>query len=289
VINFQLEEWVYPEVCRYALAQLLLAEWSSPDCATERLIKGIWNKHDRSSWKGCTHFPYVCGEREYAVFCVASIKRMQLDSFLKIYFSSTDDDSLVPKLQKIKPSIPVLICSSFKEKKLSKHDTFQLFSCEEIEGPKYMFLPKRLWISQEWSPSVNGIPDSAFCDHRVIAETVEYIEYADCPFDEKIHKYSINKYWAKLKTENPFLLHQWDTKVFGAILQISVSHIRSSLFSDKYDFVGEFIDKYMNGDPWIPYDMDARRKKFPKAFEELKYYIDRILADREKERGAQNA
>lgn len=26
-----------------------------------------------------------------------------------------------------------------------------------------------------------------------------------------------------------------------------------------------------------------------KAFEELKYYIDRIIADREKERGAQNA
>ena len=42
-------------------------------------------------------------------------------------------------------------------------------------------------------------------------------------------------------------------------------------------------------DPWIPYDMEEHRKKFPKAFEELKYYIDRILADREKERGAQNA
>ena len=49
------------------------------------------------------------------------------------------------------------------------------------------------------------------------------------------------------------------------------------------------IKTYMDGNPWIPYDMEERRKKFPKAFEELKYYIDRIIADREKERGAQNA
>jgi hypothetical protein len=48
----------------------------------------------------------------------------------------------------------------------------------------------------------------------------------------------------------------------------------------------EIIKTYMDGNPWIPYDMEERRKKFPKAFEELKYYIDRILGDREKERGA---
>ena len=46
------------------------------------------------------------------------------------------------------------------------------------------------------------------------------------------------------------------------------------------------MESYLGNSPWIPYDMEERRKKFPKAFEELKYYIDRILVDREKERGA---
>lgn len=48
-------------------------------------------------------------------------------------------------------------------------------------------------------------------------------------------------------------------------------------------FFTDFIKTCMDGVPWIPYKMEDRRRKFPKAFEELKYYIDRILADREKQ------
>ena len=61
----------------------------------------------------------------------------------------------------------------------------------------------------------------------------------------------------------------------------------SEILSDS--LFAQLIREYLENDPWIPYDMEERHKKFPKAFEELKNYIDRILADREKERGAQNA
>ena len=65
--------------------------------------------------------------------------------------------------------------------------------------------------------------------------------------------------------------------IYSAISDSNVSD--DSLFA-------QLIREYLENDPWIPYDMEERRKKFPKAFKELKYYIDRILADREKERGA---
>lgn len=42
------------------------------------------------------------------------------------------------------------------------------------------------------------------------------------------------------------------------------------------------IRDFFGDDPWIPYDMEERRKKFPKAFKKLKYYIDRIEQDRKK-------
>ena len=66
------------------------------------------------------------------------------------------------------------------------------------------------------------------------------------------------------------------------------STISDSNVSD-FSLFAQLLRGYLGDDPWIPYDMEERRKKFPKAFEELKYYIDRIIADREKERGAQNA
>jgi hypothetical protein len=65
-----------------------------------------------------------------------------------------------------------------------------------------------------------------------------------------------------------------------------MNYLSEKIEKDKLERI---FETYLGGDPWIPYDMEARRKKFPKAFEELKYYIDRIIADREKERGAQNA
>ena len=38
----------------------------------------------------------------------------------------------------------------------------------------------------------------------------------------------------------------------------------------------DMLHAYLGSDIWIPHDMEDRRKKFPKAFRELKYYIDRI-------------
>ena len=97
------------------------------------------------------------------------------------------------------------------------------------------------------------------------------------------------------KTDNceepPFLIENWNSALFPAITEMCVkAHHGIIPKDDDKDrvnaFFTDFVKTYMDGDPWIPYDMEERRKKFPKAFEELKYYINRILADREKERGA---
>lgn len=48
----------------------------------------------------------------------------------------------------------------------------------------------------------------------------------------------------------------------------------------------QMLREYFGEDLWIPYNMDERRKKYPKAFEELEYHIARILAEREKENDA---
>lgn len=89
----------------------------------------------------------------------------------------------------------------------------------------------------------------------------------------------------------PILADQWDQHICPAISMRMVNPYYSKPWGNpKDEGLRRLIQRFLSiADPWIPYDMEERRKKFPKAFEELKYYIDRIIADREKERGAQNA
>jgi hypothetical protein len=59
-------------------------------------------------------------------------------------------------------------------------------------------------------------------------------------------------------------------------------------FFDRLDFVGfnndrggirmyEFLETYLEGEYLIPYAIDKRRKKFPKAFKELAPYIAKYV------------
>ena len=92
--------------------------------------------------------------------------------------------------------------------------------------------------------------------------------------------------------DSPFDWERWDPEICPAFCEWSIdfdtwmNFLSGKCEKDKMESI---FESYLGNSPWIPYDMEERRKKFPKAFEELKYYIDRILADREKERGAQNA
>ena len=81
--------------------------------------------------------------------------------------------------------------------------------------------------------------------------------------------------------EVPFQLEKWDTELLVVLSEAEIQ-FKEQPHNNTLD---DLMMRYFGDDIWIPYDMEERRKKFPKAFEELKYYIDRILADREKERG----
>ena len=51
---------------------------------------------------------------------------------------------------------------------------------------------------------------------------------------------------------------------------------RKSLFPQMLrEYLGP-NDMHPDRDMWIPFDMDARREKFPEAFEELEPYFDYI-------------
>ena len=59
-------------------------------------------------------------------------------------------------------------------------------------------------------------------------------------------------------------------KVFPIIADYSIE-VKYDL---KNNIMLETIKQYLGEDIWIPYDLESRKKKFPRAFQELRYYMD---------------
>ena len=82
--------------------------------------------------------------------------------------------------------------------------------------------------------------------------------------------------------DSPFDWNQWDPEICPAFCEWSIDFDTWMNFLSgkrEKDKMESIFESYLGNSPWIPYDMEERRKKFPKAFEELKYYIDRIEQD----------
>lgn len=264
------------EAGKYALAQLLLADWSSSSAASDRFYNGIWKfKPLKSQY----HTPCICTTHGYTIFDKAFLSNYSEITVLEIFVNDdTDWTRITSILQSMNPTLPILIFPqtlNFDNDNgiylpFWKINTFLLgFMC--VYGTI-----NRVWFSKQLGSNILEEQMNAtdlFIHGREIGNSIEYIPEAQGTTEELV----------------PFSWDHWDVKQCPAITEIKLELIKLDRNDKCSKIYTEFIKTYMDGDPWIPYDMEERKKKFPKAFKELEYYIDRILTDREKERGAQNA
>ena len=75
----------------------------------------------------------------------------------------------------------------------------------------------------------------------------------------------------------PIDWENYDPKLFPIAIQVlNPNEGGDTLFAKVLREVLEPAPEYDRNDIWIPFDMDDRRKKFPKAFRELKVFMDHI-------------
>lgn len=260
------------EAGKYALAQLLLADWSSASAASDRFYNGIWKF---KSLKSQYHTPCICTTHGYTIFDKAFLSNYSEITVLEIFVNGdTDWTRITSILQGMNPTLPILI---FPQTLNFDNDNGMYFPFWKINTFLLGFMCvygtiNRVWFSKQLSSNILEEQMNAtdlFIRGREIGDSIEYIPEAQGATEELV----------------PFSWDYWDVKQCPAITEIKLELIKLDRDDKCSKIYTEFIKTYMDGDPWIPYDMEERRKKFPKAFEELKYYIDRILADREKERG----
>ena len=111
--------------------------------------------------------------------------------------------------------------------------------------------------------------DSDWLDHSIILESSAVSELLSPAERKKLPSLVREKYAAFQMPidESKFLPEQW---FFAADVIIAEQTLPGQLLFQN------MLHEYLGPDIWIPYDMEERRKKFPKAFQELKYFMERI-------------
>ena len=89
-------------------------------------------------------------------------------------------------------------------------------------------------------------------------------------------------YWQGRKSNMPIDPEQFPAKQFPAAFHVVPNLSDYVLFSRHSPLFVEMMKEFLTPEPgwhqdlWIPYDMAERKKKFKKAFEKLKPYMDHI-------------
>lgn len=269
----QLKQLVDREHTRYMIALLLAADWSTEEAIAEHFLNsafGQLSKPTRDSILLCCETGYMILNPIFWAFkSTLSLLAFHIDYGI-------NRSALVRMIRCMEPTVPFILCPRF-----GHEDEWDSICAHLQPNRTHLSLPHfiqsnadTMWMSQRFLQNIKK-------GQTFIAEGYR------ASLEERNGKSCIRITEETQSQAEPFAWDHWDPEICPAI---SVRTVRipdwlTAGYGRDAELHRTIFDLLSPTDPWIPYDMDARRKKFPKAFEELKYYIDRILADREKERG----
>lgn len=275
--QFHYEDRLENEAIRYAVARLLTMDWSSVDAAANCLKHGLY---PLVVAREASFAPFICSSEGYTVMFEPLLKAAELTDLLVFTKSEeTDLGALTAMIKRMNPSIPFMVYPREMNLQTSQRDNSILCGIQQdLFDPNYYKIEGfRICIREEFMQRTTLVKPEV--RHKFMSGRVN-----------GVHREFVR---SVCSVENsPFNWNQWDPEICPAFCEWSINFDTwMSFLSEQYDKdrMSSIFETYLGCDPWIPYDMEERRKKYPKAFEELKYYIDRILADREKERGMQDA
>lgn len=268
VLSVPEEEKLVTEVYRYIIAKLLLTEWESEKQIRDNLQYGFYSIGRRHR--------YLATKKGFLLDCNACITQGKIFELYALYCNDNlDGNTIVEIFNGMSDSVAITfyyngLLSLTKPPSRSFFNKY-LASVRSVAELGYLVTPQRVEIIRslynreykEENHKVVGI--DRFCCQDFQNSEVSCWVSKNIPAGDALPGIPVVSEKAGIMAS-----------IYSAISDSNVSD--DSLFA-------QLIREYLENDPWIPYDMEERRKKFPKAFEELKYYIDRILADREKERG----
>ena len=259
------KEKLIAEIYRYVIAELLLTEWKSTEQIGDNLRYGFFETGKRHR--------YLISTKGFLLDCNACITQGRVSELYALYCNDNlDEDAVFGICNGVSDSVAIT-CHYNRTLSLEKPPAKAFFNKylpkeRSVAELGYVVRPQRVEISH-----YVYTPELIKNLHNMIASRIDSHGLLN---DEVL-------YWNLTAVGNSFGMSVVSKDV-GIMAAVYSAVSSSDILSDS--LFAQLLRDHLGDDPWIPYKMEDRRKKFPKAFEELKYYINRILADREKERGA---
>lgn len=207
---------------------------------------------------------YLYSASGYSLFYGDCLAAANVTRVLHVDFRTVHESQLLLKeLHQICPKIPVVITGAIVDTNIG--DLYQPLSHPDNH---FLQLSNKSCVTRIW------IHRRAFSDKILYSRRYIQNNSNDSPL---IGQYSlVENCDTDSNTDNVFLLNELAQLHIPSIAEIIV-HPLSNL---NKSFFGNMLREYLGDDIWIPYDMNKRQEKFPKAFAELRYYIDLIRAKR---------
>ena len=247
------------EIYKYFLAKLLLVDWSTIESASYNVLHGFDYNQSRYFYEPM--FRYLLSAKGYTLHSSPFICATKLDHILLVSYNERTTDDTFNLLQVYTP-----MCLFPAKNKRQSIDFYRSVLNSEVIKPRTSFSYyrtdidlMRFWADTKGFDEVKSkMRKSFFTETRSIPTHQDY--------------YRFDSYSLQLEDQIPIVEADLDCKRFPIIAEYRIetqNHLENNLFLD-------MLNDYFGGDVWIPYDMEERKKKYPKAFQELKYYLDRL-------------
>ncbi len=250
IFEFPDKEGFIPEAYRYLLAKLLLTKWDASEDSLTQVKNGF--SLSSSDWHTS---PYIFSTRGFTLNQTTFLAAVGIDQLLWVGY---DHDIMPPDFYDVRSTAPIIYTPLTRKKVGST--TYSRF----INGGSLSIYTRacRIWgRTPEFDSVLEKLPKyflTNYCEENTCRGYRRYD-----------HKSVIGSV--------PVLVEsRLNADVFPIVAEYRVNSQKKSIVPGDQNIMLTLLREYLGHDIWIPIEMDERVKKFPKAFKELQYYIDKL-------------
>lgn len=269
--SFPGEVSLYKAVYRWYIARLLLTPWDTEENYRQNLTRGFFLQNTEF-WT--LRFPFLLSHGGFSLNNVSVPDHLCIEEYVILYYSGPKLQNATQIVQNFLQDIPYIIVPSSASPNAFASDLLTRLGGRLLKSQMQMEL----------------MPHASHCINAVWLRTDIYSSTPDLIQTLVLSEPVINKditiaYHKGRRSDMPISRDFFSIDTFPVAAHITLDHgnsdihgssIPDSLFDQTLREILIPSPDYPDQSLWIPFDMAERKKKFPKAFEELAVYMDHI-------------
>ena len=270
-----LKQELYRELYRWHIARLLLTPWDTEEACRINLILGFLLRSTDTYGR----IPFLMSSGGFSLNCAAVLPALCPKGYVILYYEGLNVQASIQNAQRFLFDVPFSIMSA---------DVTNLWDPADYMSHNYGYYSPGYFVGNLLSGITTLYREEAISyDLREYFASVwlqnnalqSYRESTSQPLllteDNCLNSITVCH---TLSSRSVLSIHPNDFPIneFPVVFHVAPDY-RNLVFHKYADSLFfRTLEEILGTDLWIPFNMEERKKKFPKAFEELKVYMDHI-------------